>query len=48
MKVFITGDQCDGGSGLLNAANFTFGETVYASPLIAAAQAVEGRPRPPP
>jgi hypothetical protein len=42
MGVFITGDQCDGRSGLLNPANFTFGQTVYASPLIAAAQAVEG------
>jgi hypothetical protein len=42
MKVFITGDQCNGLSGLLNAASFTFGEIVYASPLIAAAQAVEG------
>lgn len=31
-----------GPGGLLNAANFTFGQTVYASPLIAAAQAVEG------
>jgi hypothetical protein len=31
-----------GPGGLLSAANFTFGETVYASPLIAAAQAVEG------
>jgi hypothetical protein len=31
-----------GAGGLLNAANFTFGQTVYASPLIAAAQAVEG------
>jgi hypothetical protein len=42
MKVFVTGNQCSGQSGLLNAANFTFGETVYTSPLIAAAQAVEG------
>jgi hypothetical protein len=42
LKVFIAGNQCSGQSGLLNAANFTFGETVYASPLIAAAQAVEG------
>jgi len=42
MQVFITGDRCNGEPGLLNAANFTFGETVYASPLIAAAQAVEG------
>ncbi len=31
-----------GPGGLLNAANFMFGQTVYASPLIAAAQAVEG------
>ena len=42
MKVFITGNQCSGQGGMLNAVNFTFGETVYASPLIAAAQAVEG------
>jgi hypothetical protein len=31
-----------GPGGLLSGANFTFGETVYASPLIAAAQAVKG------
>jgi len=42
LHVFITGDRCNGKSGLLNAANFSFGETVYASPFIAAAQAVEG------
>jgi hypothetical protein len=42
LHVFVTGNLCSGESGLLNAANFTFGETVYASPLIAAAQAVEG------
>jgi hypothetical protein len=42
MHVFITGNRCDGQPGLLNATNFTFGETVYASPLVAAAQAVEG------
>jgi len=42
MNVFVTGNQCNGQSGLLNAANFTFGETVYTSPFIAAAQAVEG------
>jgi hypothetical protein len=42
MKVFITGDQCSGKAGLLNAANFSFGASVYASPLIAAAQAIEG------
>ncbi len=42
MHLFLSGDRCNGQPGLLNAANFTFGETVYASPLIAAAQAVEG------
>jgi hypothetical protein len=42
MKLFITGNQCSGQAGLLNPANFAFGQTVYASPLIAAAQAVEG------
>lgn len=42
MHVFFSGDRCNGQPGLLNATNFTFGETVYASPLIAAAQAVEG------
>lgn len=42
MHLFIRGDRCNGQPGLLNAANFTFGETIYASPLIAAAQAVEG------
>jgi hypothetical protein len=42
MHVFISGNRCNGQPGLLNANNFTFGETVYVSPLIAAAQAVEG------
>lgn len=42
LKLFITGDQCSGQPGLLNADNFIFGETVYASPLIAAAQSVDG------
>ena len=42
MRVFITGDRCNRQPGLLNAASFSFGETVYASPLVAAAQSVEG------
>ncbi|MFC4527113.1 baseplate J/gp47 family protein [Dyella halodurans] len=42
LKLFITGDQCGGQRGLLNADNFVFGESVYASPLIAAAQSVDG------
>lgn len=41
-KLFISGDQCNGQRGLLDADNFIFGETVYASPLIAAAQSVDG------
>lgn len=41
-RLFITGDQCSGLPGLLNADNFSFGESVYASPLIAAAQSVDG------
>ena len=42
MMVFITGNQRNGAPGLLNPASFTFGQTVYASPLVAAAQAVDG------
>lgn len=41
-RLFITGNQCSGQRGLLDAGNFAFGETVYASPLIAAAQSVDG------
>lgn len=42
MHLFIAGNRCNGQAGLLNPANFNFGETVYGSPLIAAAQSVEG------
>jgi len=42
MELFISGNTCNGTPGLLNASNFSFGQTVYASPLIAAAQAVDG------
>jgi hypothetical protein len=41
-RVLVTGDPIRGTLGLLNAANFSFGETVYASPLLAAAQSVDG------
>jgi hypothetical protein len=41
-KLLITGDQCNGQPGILNEDNFTFGQTVYASPLVAAVQGVEG------
>ncbi len=42
MRVFTSGNMCDGKRGILDPANFTFGQTIFASPLIAAAQAVEG------
>ena len=42
MRVFTTGNQCSGQRGILNPDNFTFGETIYTSPLIAAAQTVDG------
>ena len=41
-KVLVTGDSCSGVPGLLNAGNFKFGQTVYSSPIVAAAQAVTG------
>lgn len=41
-KLLVTGDACLGTKGLLNAANFQFGQTVYASPIIAAVQSVPG------
>ncbi|WP_156785060.1 putative baseplate assembly protein [Terriglobus roseus] len=42
MRRFLSGSSCDGNVAVLKAENFTFGQTVYASPLIAAAQAVDG------
>jgi hypothetical protein len=41
-KLLVTGDSCTGTPGFLNAANFQFGQTVYASPIVAAAQTVAG------
>jgi hypothetical protein len=41
-QLLVTGDSCTGTTGLLNAAHFRFGQTVYASPIIAAAQTVVG------
>ncbi|HKF48716.1 MAG TPA: hypothetical protein VKB38_15265 [Terracidiphilus sp.] len=41
-KLLVIGDSCSGVTGLLNAANFRFGQTVYASPIIAAVQSVTG------
>jgi hypothetical protein len=42
MQLFITGNQCTGQPGLLNPENFTFGQTIFTSPFIAAAQGVQG------
>jgi predicted phage baseplate assembly protein len=42
MQLFTTGDLCTGQPGMLNADNFTFGQTIYTSPFIAAAQGVQG------
>jgi hypothetical protein len=41
-QVLVTGDSCTGTPGLLSSENFVFGATVYASPIIAAAQGVPG------
>jgi hypothetical protein len=41
-KVLVTGDSCSNAPGLLDAANFKFGQTVYSSPIVAAAQGVTG------
>ena len=41
-QVLVTGDSCTGTPGLLSSENFAFGATVYASPIIAAAQGVAG------
>jgi len=41
-SALVAGDPCNGRKGLLDPSNFGFGETVYASPVVAAAQAVVG------
>ena len=42
MDLFTTGNLCTGQPGMLNPDNFTFAQTIYTSPFIAAAQGVEG------
>jgi hypothetical protein len=42
LKALVTGDSCTGALGLLNPANFQFGETVYSSPIVQVAQSVTG------
>jgi hypothetical protein len=41
-QLLVTGNSCTGTLGLLSAGNFQFGATVYASPIIAAAQSITG------
>ena len=42
LEVFSSGLLADGRKGLFHPDNFTFGQTVYLSPLYGAAQAVAG------
>jgi predicted phage baseplate assembly protein len=42
LQLFTTGNLCTGQAGMLNPDNFTFGQTIYTSPFIAAAQGVQG------
>ncbi len=42
MQLFTIGNTCTGQPGLLNPSNLSFGQTVYTSPFIAAAQSVAG------
>ncbi len=41
-QVLIAGDTCDGTPGLLAPSCFSFGQTIYLSPIIAAVQAIAG------
>jgi hypothetical protein len=41
-QLFTVGTLCSGQRGMLNPENFTFGQTIYTSPFVAAAQRVEG------
>jgi hypothetical protein len=41
-QVLISGQTCDGTPGLLDPENFSFGQVIYLSPIIAAMQDVEG------
>jgi len=42
LRLFTVGNLCNGQRGILNPENLTFGQTIYISPFIAAAQGVEG------
>jgi hypothetical protein len=42
IQLFTVGTLCNGRPGVLNPENFNFGQTIYTSPFIAAAQGVQG------
>ena len=42
MRLFTSANLCTGQPGILNPDNFDFGQTIYTSPLVAAAQGVQG------
>jgi hypothetical protein len=42
LQLLISGQTCSGTPGLLDPSKFSFGQTIYLSPIIAAVQAVEG------
>jgi len=42
LQVLISGQTCTGTPGLLDPSNFSFGQTIYLSPIIAAVQGVQG------
>jgi len=42
VQVLISGQTCSGTPGLLDASRFSFGQTIYLSPIIAAVQQVQG------
>lgn len=42
VRLFTAGNVCNGTPGLLNPANFTFGQTIYTSRFVAAAQSIDG------
>ena len=42
LQLLISGQTCNGTPGLLDPSNFTFGQTIYLSPVIAAVQGVQG------
>ena len=42
LQVLVSGQTCNGTPGLLDPSNFSFGQTIYLSPIITAVQGVQG------